>query len=684
MSKKLILVLCQSYQKEIEEIAKIQLWNSVEFLFLPEVCRHPHLKKEAEKSLDSLGQDPETEIHIVGCYTNCIGCDNTHQKYEFSHFEQCLHMIIPPSEVSYHFNQGTHLVAPGWLSHWKEHLSRWGLDQQTARDMFHESSNKLLLIDTLVYKDSLNQLKLLGEYLDLPIDCMPIGLDYMKMVLSSIVMEWQHKINLSQIKIMMGETYQISADYAMAMDLLMNLTQIHNEVDAIAEIVDLFTMLFSAEKVIYLPAKDGILIQRGDHSLSTAEFEANQVWSRDLDSPILEGESGFSLKMTHYHELIGVLIIENLNLPEYKLRYMNLAVTIAQLCGLAISNARMYHQLETAKQKAQYEKDVSETFRVLLSDLVSQQDLDDVLNQTLISLTKLVPIHSATIYLQNEDQYQYKSGLQIDSQKKITPYDPPADQCTLSISEQISPSEFSSIKLAPVFNKNPLSPSFQSEWKIFPLSIRGKPLGFLAITTHIPIVLDEQRELIQMFANEVTIAIENARLFEEIKDMAIKDGLTGVFNRRHFYDLAKIEFARAKRYHAPLSILMLDIDHFKAVNDQYGHPFGDTVLKQVAQLCQDSTREMDIFGRYGGEEFVFALPETNLIEAVNMAERIRKTIFEYNFRCNTNQVNLSVSIGIATLETGITTFEELLQSSDEALYLAKQNGRNQVATIPST
>jgi diguanylate cyclase (GGDEF)-like protein len=358
---------------------------------------------------------------------------------------------------------------------------------------------------------------------------------------------------------------------------------------------------------------------------------------------------------------------------------MNLAVSIAQLCGLAVSNARMYHQIATAEQKAHYEKGVSETFRVLLSDLVSQQDLDDVLNQTLISLTKLVPIHSATIYLQNENQYQYKNGIQIDSQKKITQYDPPLDQRSLPISEYLSSTDVSLINLSPIANSHPLSPSFQSEWNLFPLSIRGKQLGFLAITTNIPIVLNEQKELIQMFANEVTIAIENARLFEEIKDMAIKDGLTEIYNRRHFYDLAKIEFARAKRYRTPLSILMLDIDHFKAVNDHYGHLYGDTVLKRVAKLCLGSIRKMDIFGRYGGEEFVFALPETDQEEALIMAERIRATISETLFQEKTQQISITVSIGIATLDNRINTFEELLQSSDEALYLAKQEGRNRVA-----
>jgi diguanylate cyclase (GGDEF)-like protein len=680
MSQKLLLVFCTSYQKEVEEIFRSQAWDSVDHLFLPEVCRYPQLKKQAEKELATLQENPETQIHIVGCYINCIGCQNDHQATKFSDFEQCLHLIIPPAEVTHYFNQGIYLLPPSWLSNWEEHLSRWGLDQQTAREMFHESSNKLLLIDTLVSADSPKQLAKLGQYLDLPTDRMPIGLDFMKMILSAIIMEWQHKSALTQIKKMMRESNQISADYAMAMDLLMNLTQIHNESDAIAEIVDLFTMLFSADRVIYLPVKEGMLIQRGDHSLQLEEFEAIQTWSRELDSPILEAKFGFSLKMQYYHEMIGVLIIEDLKLPEYKQRYMNLAVSIAQLCGLAISNARMYHQLATTEQKALYERGVSETFRKLLSDLVSQQDLDDVLNQTLISLTKLVPIHSAIIYLKHKDQYQYRSGIQIDNKKRITQYDPPMDQRTLPISEYLTPIDISLVDLAPISNSHPLSPSFQSEWKLFPLSIRGKQLGFLAITTNIPIVLNEQRDLIQMFANEVTIAIENARLFEEIKDMAIKDGLTDIYNRRHFYDLAKIEFARAKRYRTPLSILMLDIDHFKAVNDQYGHPFGDLVLKQVAKLCLDSIREMDIFGRYGGEEFVFALPGADQSEAEIIAERIRATISDFNFHDKTFQINITVSIGIGSLDESMNSFEDLLQSSDKVLYLAKQSGRNCVAT----
>ncbi len=681
MSKTLLLVFCNSYQKEIQEIFKNQQWDSVDYLFVPEVCRHPHLKVDAEKNLNELEQDPETDLHIVGCYTNCIGCQNGHQKYNSTNFEQCLHLIIPSSEATHYFNQGIYLIPPGWLNHWEHHLSLWGLDQQTARDMFHESSNKLLLLDTQVSEESPKQLQKLGEYLDLPTDRMPIGLDFMKMVLSSIIMEWQHKSALAQIKKMMSESNQISADYAMAMDLLMNLTQIHNEGDAIAEIVDLFTMLFSAEKVMYLPVQEGTLVQRGDHSLSIHELEAIQSWSENLNSPILETSAGFSLKMQYYNALIGVLIVENLKLPEYKHRYMNLALSIAQLCALSISNARMYHQLESAEQKALYERGISETFRALLSDLVSMQDLDDVLNQTLISLTKLVPIHSASIYLLNEMDYHFRSGIQVDKHKKITPYDPPTSQQIITTDEQKSKTDLSSIELSTI---TALSSAVQSDWELFFLNIRGKQLGFLAITTNIPIVVNEQRELIQMFANEATIAIENARLFEEIKDMAIKDGLTDIYNRRHFYDLAKIEFARAKRYQKHLSILMLDIDHFKSVNDHYGHPVGDSVLKQVAKLCQNSTREMDIFGRYGGEEFVFALTETDQFEAEIMAERIRKTIADYIFEDKQHQIKVTVSIGIACLDSITNSFEDLLQSSDEALYLAKQNGRNQVSTKVTT
>jgi diguanylate cyclase (GGDEF)-like protein len=157
------------------------------------------------------------------------------------------------------------------------------------------------------------------------------------------------------------------------------------------------------------------------------------------------------------------------------------------------------------------------------------------------------------------------------------------------------------------------------------------------------------------------------------------DELTGIFNRRHFFILAEKEFERAMRYHRPLAVIMLDIDHFKLVNDTYGHQVGDQVLQSVAKICSRLIRKVDFLGRYGGEEFTILLPETKGQHAFNAAERLRKAVASSGVETPQGRVTVTVSVGVSTIEEGKgTSLESLLDLADRALFTAKQDGRNRV------
>ncbi len=161
------------------------------------------------------------------------------------------------------------------------------------------------------------------------------------------------------------------------------------------------------------------------------------------------------------------------------------------------------------------------------------------------------------------------------------------------------------------------------------------------------------------------------------------DGLTQLINRRHFEELLQSEWQRSLRYRAPLSCMLLDIDHFKKVNDTWGHPFGDTVLREVAGVARRALRDVDILARYGGEELIALLPETSPEEAWRAAERVRMGVEAMRLTCRTvnppEQVRCTASIGVSTAPApGIETPEQLVQLADECLYEAKQGGRNQV------
>jgi diguanylate cyclase (GGDEF)-like protein len=169
-----------------------------------------------------------------------------------------------------------------------------------------------------------------------------------------------------------------------------------------------------------------------------------------------------------------------------------------------------------------------------------------------------------------------------------------------------------------------------------------------------------------------------------LESLATRDSLTNLFNRRQLFFLAATEFERSIRYKHPLCVLMLDIDHFKQVNDQFGHQVGDQVLINCAKTIQTTLRDSsDIIGRYGGEEFIAILPEITSARAFLVGERLRKTIHDLQHDYKDVHLSVTISIGIAEFAgnhalTPSLTMDELINQADQALYTAKKNGRNRV------
>lgn len=163
---------------------------------------------------------------------------------------------------------------------------------------------------------------------------------------------------------------------------------------------------------------------------------------------------------------------------------------------------------------------------------------------------------------------------------------------------------------------------------------------------------------------------------EEVQRLAMLDSLTGLYNRRHFFEAGEIEIERAQRYHHSLSAIMLDLDYFKQVNDRFGHNIGDLVLREVAECCRQETRTADILCRYGGEEFAILLPETSMEAAVEVAERLRQLIAQMKFSTDNGPLTLTASLGVAVLCDRCDKKEILLSHADQALYEAKHSGRD--------
>ncbi|HNC47829.1 MAG TPA: GGDEF domain-containing protein [bacterium] len=200
---------------------------------------------------------------------------------------------------------------------------------------------------------------------------------------------------------------------------------------------------------------------------------------------------------------------------------------------------------------------------------------------------------------------------------------------------------------------------------------------------------DGEKEFLNLITNEIGVAVERALLYQETFEISIKDGLTGIYNRRYFNDRSQREFNRAKRYKHILSFILMDIDHFKKFNDTYGHKVGDEVLVWVAKNLGKGLRDHDVLARYGGEEFIVILPETDVKGAAIVAEKLRKIIDEQSVQINHLFVSqnphstfhtdrVTISLGVASFPKDGATLEEVLERTDQQLYVAKSQGRNQV------
>lgn len=248
-----------------------------------------------------------------------------------------------------------------------------------------------------------------------------------------------------------------------------------------------------------------------------------------------------------------------------------------------------------------------------------------------------------------------------------------------------------------------------------PLKFRDRKIGVLEAGNKRNAQLFDETDvpLLTMIATQATIAIENARLYQKAQDeiaerikveeqlrrhrdhleelvkertaeihrLAIMDTLTDLFNRRHLLELGNQALLQARRYHRPLTAMMLDIDKFKMINDTYGHAAGDEALRTLAEQLRKDLRSSDIFGRYGGEEFVVLMPETNLQTAYQSADRLLANIRTLRVTCPQAEFGITASIGLAELDLASQqTIDSLIAHADDAMYIAKHRGRNQVVT----
>jgi diguanylate cyclase (GGDEF)-like protein len=228
-----------------------------------------------------------------------------------------------------------------------------------------------------------------------------------------------------------------------------------------------------------------------------------------------------------------------------------------------------------------------------------------------------------------------------------------------------------------VFTKRVAPPSMPSI-VVLPLLVHDRPLGTLVLGSRRRAVFnDAARSTLEVLASHMAVSLANARMMRRLEELATMDGLTGLLNKRAMLEIAEQKLTAARRFGRQLSVLIFDIDFFKKVNDNYGHPMGDRVIKSLALFLKQRLRKSDHIGRYGGEEFAVVMPDTDARAAMQVLDEIRQRFAEIHYPAQPLDLSCTFSGGIAQLQDEMSS-QTLTQHADEALYLAKHGGRNRV------
>ena len=336
------------------------------------------------------------------------------------------------------------------------------------------------------------------------------------------------------------------------------------------------------------------------------------------------------------------------------------ALTTHVATGLETARAA---ELAVAVQSARRERDIAETMRDAAAYLAGTLDPAAVLKRLHATVRRALPAS--------------RSWLAVLDGDKIRVSDENDDPIVAADVGGLLGAT------GPVTGSDPLIETSAGEpWLALPLRARDDAVGFVVLATQDPAGFrDGQVEIGAALAAQGMTAYENARLFAEVERLATTDGLTGLFNRRHFFTLAVRELAFARRRSSPLAAIMLDIDHFKQINDRYGHPVGDEVIATVARRLSATARTTDVICRYGGEEFTILLPDTDDEGAGTLAERLRASVSDRPIETKAGLLPVTISVGVSGLDGADGSVGDLLGRADEALYQAKRDGRNRVARV---
>ncbi len=351
----------------------------------------------------------------------------------------------------------------------------------------------------------------------------------------------------------------------------------------------------------------------------------------------------------------------------------------------------MVYLLQSVRESRQVDESaaISAALHKMSEGISSSLDIPTILDKLANLSRDILPYDYLTVsFVEGNGHITFKKLEGYDGLKVPVEPVPLAGSLLEWIVESRQPLSFSDLdqraEKLPIFPAGLLKLDYKSFLGI-PLINNDKVTGIITLALRrTGNISASQQHMLNIVANQVATSITNARLHHQMHQMATTDGLTGLVNHRSFQEKADEEFVRIARYPEPLSLLLLDIDHFKKVNDTYGHPVGDAVLRKVSKLLQGALRQVDVAARYGGEEFVALLKNTDSKGAQQMAERIRSAVETAKFKLDGNNIPITLSIGFATCPDDSSDKADLIEKADQALYWSKGHGRNRCTAYRAT
>jgi diguanylate cyclase (GGDEF)-like protein len=327
-----------------------------------------------------------------------------------------------------------------------------------------------------------------------------------------------------------------------------------------------------------------------------------------------------------------------------------------------------------------------ETLLKAASIVSSSLDVNEAVKLILEQAKLVIPYDKASVQILHNDGLELIGGNGFEDISAAIgmrfPYPEKGSMSTLAIDERKPVVCRDVAKDFPGFIR-PEQSNLTRSWMGIPLVAHGNVLGLLSFN-HLQEAYYTERhmQLASGFAVQVAIALENARLHEKTYKLAMEDALMGIGSRHLFNIQGALMYENARRKKTVLSVAMVDLDHFKAINDTYGHDTGDCVLKEIGRLCRQDSRVTDLVARYGGEEIVFLFPETNIQTAMMISERFRQLISGSDFGLSGRAITISTGIA-AGIPDQAGSLADLLKRADSALYTAKKNGRNRIEVYGS-